>query len=51
MKNKYIKEIQIGNVKVKNNVFLAPMAGWTDIAFRKICRKYGPGLTFTEMAS
>lgn len=46
-----IKEINIGNVKVKNNVFLAPMAGVTDIAFRRVCRKYNPGLTFTEMAS
>ena len=47
----YIKEINIGNIKIKNNVFLAPMAGVTDIPFRKICRKFGPGLTFTEMAS
>lgn len=47
----YIKEIKIGNVKVKNNVFLAPMAGVTDFPFRKICRKFNPGLTFTEMAS
>lgn len=48
---KYLKEINIDNVKVKNNVFLAPMAGVTDIPFRKICRKFNPGLTFTEMAS
>lgn len=47
----YIKEIKIGDITVKNNVFLAPMAGVTDIPFRKICRKFGPGLTFTEMAS
>ncbi len=47
----YIKEIKIGNIFVKNNVFLAPMAGVTDIPFRKICRKFGPGLTYTEMAS
>ena len=48
---KYIKEISVGNVKIKNNVFLAPMAGVTDIPFRKVCRKFHPGLTFTEMAS
>lgn len=49
---KYIKQINVGNVKVKNNVYLAPMAGVTDIPFRKICRKFGPpGLTYTEMAS
>ena len=49
--NKYIKKIKIGNIEVDNNVFLAPMAGVTDIAFRKICEKYNPGLLFTEMAS
>lgn len=47
----YIKEIKVGNVELKNNVFLGPMAGVTDIPFRKICRKFSPGLTFTEMAS
>lgn len=47
----YIKEIRVGNIKIKNNVFLGPMAGVTDIPFRKICRKFSPGLTFTEMAS
>lgn len=47
----YIKEINVGNIKLKNNVFLAPMAGVTDIPFRKICRQFNPGLTFTEMAS
>lgn len=51
MLEKYIKPLQIGNIKTKNNVFLAPMAGVTDIPFRKICRKFNPGLTFTEMAS
>lgn len=49
--NKYVKEIKIGNVTVKNNVFLAPMAGWTDVPFRRILRQFGPGLTYTEMAS
>lgn len=47
----YIKKINVGNIEVKNNVYLAPMAGVTDIPFRKICRKFGPGLTYTEMAS
>ena len=36
----YIKKIKIGNIEVSNNVFLAPMAGVTDIPFRKICRKF-----------
>ncbi len=48
----YIKEIDIGDVHVKNNVFLAPMAGVTDVPFRYICNKYG-GVTYTptEMVS
>ena len=37
--------------KVKTDVFLAPMAGVTDVAFRLLCRKYGVGLAFTEMIS
>jgi tRNA-dihydrouridine synthase B len=41
--------IQIGNLKLENNVFLAPMAGVTDITFRIICKKTGCGLTYTEM--
>ena len=47
----YLKELNIGNVKIENNIFLAPMAGITDSSFRKICKEYGPGLVFTEMAS
>ncbi len=49
--SKYIKSISVGKINIKNNVFLAPMAGITDISFRKICRKFNPGLTYTEMAS
>ncbi|HCC08344.1 MAG TPA: tRNA dihydrouridine synthase DusB [Clostridiales bacterium] len=41
----------IGNVEIKNNVFLAPMAGVTDVNFRAICRQMGAGLTYTEMVS
>ena len=40
MLENYIKPLKIGNVEVENNVFLAPMAGVTDIPFRKICRKF-----------
>ena len=52
MLKKYIKEIDIGTVHVKNNVFLAPMAGVTDVPFRYICNKYG-GVVYTptEMVS
>jgi tRNA-dihydrouridine synthase B len=48
---KYIHKLNIGNVEIKNNIFLAPMAGITDLAFREIVRTYNAGLTFTEMAS
>ena len=52
MLKKYIKEIKIGDIVVKNNVFLAPMAGVTDLPFRYICNKYGGVLyTPTEMVS
>ena len=47
----YLKKINIGNVKCKNNIFLAPMAGITDLPFRLICEKFEPGLVVTEMVS
>ncbi|MGB7604663.1 MAG: tRNA dihydrouridine synthase DusB [Lutisporaceae bacterium] len=43
--------MQIGKVKFSNNVFLAPMAGVTDMPYRTICRQYECGLTYTEMVS
>ena len=43
--------MKIGNVKLENNVFLAPMAGITDLPFRTICKKFGPSLVYTEMIS
>lgn len=43
--------MKIGNLSFQNNVFLAPMAGITDIVFRNICKKMGCGLTYTEMIS
>lgn len=42
--------IQIGNLKIDGAV-LAPMAGFTDSAFRQICRELGAGLTVSEMIS
>ena len=47
----YLKELKIGNVKLENNILLAPMAGITDLAFRKICKDFGAGLVCTEMLS
>jgi len=43
--------MQIGNVTLKNNIFLSPMAGVTDLAFRKACVRYGAGLVYSEMVS
>lgn len=43
--------MKIGNVEIKNGVFLAPMAGVTDRAFRYMCKKYGAGGMVTEMVS
>ena len=37
----YIHKLKIGNVELENNILLAPMAGITDLAFRKICKEYG----------
>ena len=47
----YVKPLRIGNIVIKNNIVLAPMAGITDLPFRIICKEYGAGLTYTEMAS
>lgn len=41
----------IKNVELKSNIILAPMANFTDFAFRKMCDDYGAGLVCTEMVS
>ena len=41
----------IGNVYIKNNVVLAPMAGYSNTTFRKICKTMGVGLVVAEMVS
>ena len=43
--------MNIGNVEFNNTVFLAPMAGIADRAFRELCHNYGAGYTVTEMVS
>ncbi|ONI45523.1 tRNA dihydrouridine synthase DusB [Candidatus Epulonipiscioides gigas] len=43
--------MKIGNIETPNNIFLAPMAGITDLPYRKICKEYGAGVVFTEMVS
>ena len=44
-------EWMIGNVKIKNQVVLAPMAGICNSAFRQICKDMGCGLIYAEMVS
>lgn len=46
-----IHPLKIGKVELENNILLAPMAGITDQAFRKIVKKQGVGLVCTEMVS
>lgn len=43
--------MKIGNVEPNGNVFLAPMAGVTDIAFRGLCKEMGCAMVYTEMVS
>lgn len=47
----YLHELNIGNLKLENNILLAPMAGITDLPFRLICERFKPGITTTEMVS
>ncbi len=49
--NNYLHELKIGNVTLKNNILLAPMAGITNLPFRRICENFKPGLVYTEMVS
>ena len=43
--------MKIGSIQVDNPLFLAPMAGVTDWAFRTTCARLGAGVTVTEMVS
>ena len=43
--------MNIGSVNIKTPIALGPMAGVTDLPFRKICKEFGPGLVCTEMVS
>ncbi len=44
-------QVKIGNVTLDNQVFLAPMAGVSDLPFRLLCRQMGAGLVCSEMVS
>ncbi len=44
-------EFKIGNVTIKNQVIVAPMAGITNTSYRKICKEMGASLVVAEMVS
>lgn len=43
--------MKIGNVEIKNGIFVAPMAGVTDSAYRRICKRNGAEFVTTELIS
>jgi nifR3 family TIM-barrel protein len=45
------QKINIGGLETPNNIFLAPLAGYTNAVFRQMCFDLGAGLTVTEMVS
>ena len=45
------REFKLGNLNLNGRVFLAPMAGYTDTAFRRLARRYGAAMVVTEMVS
>ena len=46
-----LKPLVIGKYTIKNPIVLAPMAGITDAPFRLICRRFGAGMTTSEMTT
>lgn len=47
----FSKPLKVGSLQLKNRVFLAPLAGVSDVPFRRICQEQGAGLTYVEMLS
>ena len=46
-----LASLDIAGMVCPDNVFLAPLAGYTNLPFRSMCARLGAGLTFTEMVS
>ncbi len=44
-----MRTFKIGNIRLKNPLFLAPMVDVTDLPYRLICRKSGAAMAYTEM--
>src|ERR1051325_1898657 len=51
MSEPLLRPLQIGNVRLPNNLVLSPMAGFTDLPFRVLCRRHGAGLVSSEMVA
>lgn len=51
MTDSLLRPVKIGPLELAGNLFLAPVAGYTDRAFRSICADYGADFSFTELAS
>ena len=40
-----VNKMKIGNIDIENRIVMAPMAGITNVAFRKIIKEFGAGLS------
>jgi len=43
--------VNIKNIEIKNKIVLAPLAGYTNLAYRSIAKEFGAGLVYSEMIS
>ena len=43
------KMLKIGNVEIKHPIIMAPMAGITNVAYRRLVKEFGAGLVVSEM--
>ena len=43
--------MKIGNIEIKNKIVSGPMAGFTNLVYRKIAKEFGAGLVYAEMVS
>ncbi len=51
MADDLLRPLTLGNVRLPNNLVLSPMAGFSDLPFRVLCRQHGAGLVCSEMVS
>ena len=51
MPEQLLRPLRIGDVRLPNNLILSPMAGFSDLPHRVLCRRHGAGLVCSEMVS